>query len=164
MGWAAWKGSWTLGGQPEAAGQTLPVRGTKPQPKRRPLWSLCCSDRSTGIGRGLENREGWGGWRYPGDLRCLRGHPSADLLSPSLLQNTDLFEMIEKMQVRWALKPVLGSHRGSGAGAWGAALAVSSARHLSEDRPGSSCRPCQEEMVTVRRPELPVGVRREDRH
>lgn len=75
-----------------------------------PFGPSCCSDRSTGIGQELEDWEGWGGWRCLGDLRCLWGHPSADLLSPSLLQNTDLFEMIEKMQVRRALMPVLGSH------------------------------------------------------
>lgn len=72
--------------------------------------------------------------------------------SPHLLQNTDLFEMIEKMQVRWALKPVLGSHRGGWAGAGGSVLAISSARHRSEDWPGSSCWPCREETVTSRAP------------
>lgn len=165
MGWAAWEGSWTLGGQPWAAGQTLPVRGAEPQPKQCPFWSLLLLGQVHRDWSELEDQEGWGGWRRLGDLRCLRGHPSTDLLSPSLLQNTDLFEMIEKMQVRRALKPVLGSHRGSWAGPGGeAALAVSSARHLSENWPGSSCRPVREEMVMVRRPELPVRVRRENRH
>lgn len=43
-----------------------------------------------------------------------------DLLSPpSLLQNTDLFEMIEKMQVRLDPLPIPGSHRWGWAGGGG---------------------------------------------
>lgn len=45
--------------------------------------------------------------------------PITDLLSPSLLQNTDLFEMIEKMQVRRL--PALGATEGAGLGLGGGA-------------------------------------------
>lgn len=90
--------------------------------KQCPFWSLLLLGQVHRDWWKLEDQEGWGGVETPWGLAVSAGPtPSLSLLySPSLLQNTDLFEMIEKMQVRRALKPVLGEPQELG-WAWGAA-------------------------------------------
>lgn len=107
-----------------------------------PFHSLLLLGQVRGVWSELGHQEGWGRWRLLGDLQDQLGYPGADLLSPFLLQNTDLFEMIEKMQVRWALEPVLESHRRGWTGGGGPLLylqpyiSLRTGRELSQTVPG----------------------------
>lgn len=75
------------------------------------MWQVACPEPPTSrllgslllLGQVLQGlgRAG-GGWRL-GAWQALREPSALTWLSLSLLQNTDLFEMIEKMQVRQAL-------------------------------------------------------------